>query len=206
MAAPVAGGFEVQVPEWPEPLRVVCLHAPNVEDPDLAKLLTFEAMHASLCGLADHVPVVLCGDLNTPQFEARDGTIQTFAQTPKGTLKARLCERHDNAERMILAGPPGGEMLFARCTATRRRTARGRRVKESARDSGSTTSSSLPVWLRSRARTITMPANMASRIILRCTRPLRSRQIDWLSHRRARPNPDVRPIRRPLRPLLSREA
>lgn len=103
---------EVQVPEWPEPLRVICLHAPNVEDPDQAKLLTFEVIHASLCVLPDHVPVVLCGDLNTPQSEARDGTIQTFAQTRKGTLKARLGERHDNAERMILTGPPGWRDAF----------------------------------------------------------------------------------------------
>jgi hypothetical protein len=32
------------------------------------------------------------------RYEAHDGTIQTFAQTPKGTLKAHLGDRHDKAE------------------------------------------------------------------------------------------------------------
>lgn len=111
MAAPIAGGRGPGARVARAAARRLFARA-NVEDPDQAKLLTFEAMHASLCGLADHVPVILCGDLNTPQFEARDGTIQTFAQTPKGTLKTRLGKRHDNAERMILAGPPGWRDAF----------------------------------------------------------------------------------------------
>jgi exonuclease III len=104
--------IEVELPEWSQALRVFCLHAPNVEDPNRAKVLTLEAIYASLCGLANHVPAILCGDLNTPQSEARDGTIQTFARTPKGKLKARLGARHDDAERMILSGPPGWRDAF----------------------------------------------------------------------------------------------
>jgi endonuclease/exonuclease/phosphatase family metal-dependent hydrolase len=95
-----------------KPLRVVCLHAPLSEKADLAKILTFEAVHASLAALADDVPALLCGDFNTPQYEARDGTIQTFAQTRSGKIRPLRGERHDRAERMILSGPPGWRDAF----------------------------------------------------------------------------------------------
>jgi exonuclease III len=104
--------IEVQPPRWPQPLRVVCLHAPNVGNPDRVKMETLKAMYANLCGLAAHVPVALCGDLNTPWSEAPDGTVQTFGQTPTGKLKARDGEGNDSAERMILKGPPGWSDAF----------------------------------------------------------------------------------------------
>ena len=69
-------------------------------------------MHASLAALGDSVPAVLCGDLNTPQYEARDGTVQTFAQTRSGRLRPGRGERHDRAERLILDGPPGWRDAF----------------------------------------------------------------------------------------------
>jgi endonuclease/exonuclease/phosphatase family metal-dependent hydrolase len=103
---------DVHPPGWDKPLRVVCMHAPLSQKPDLAKVRTFEAVHAWLAALPDDVPALLCGDLNTPQYEARDGTVQTFAQTRSGNLRPLRGERHDRAERMILSGPPGWRDAF----------------------------------------------------------------------------------------------
>src|SRR5206468_7336633 len=69
----------VAVPGWPAALDVVCLHAPLSQSADEAKVRTLEAVHTSLAALGPSVPAILCGDLNTPQYEARDGTVQTFA-------------------------------------------------------------------------------------------------------------------------------
>jgi endonuclease/exonuclease/phosphatase family metal-dependent hydrolase len=103
---------DVRPPGWPQPLRVVCLHAPLSGSADLAKVRTFEAVHASLLALPGDVPALLCGDLNTPQYEARDATVQTFAQTRTGRLRPERGERHDRAERMILSGRPGWRDAF----------------------------------------------------------------------------------------------
>jgi len=43
------------------------------------KIRTLEAVHASLAALGDEAAAILCGDFNTPQYEARDGVVQTFA-------------------------------------------------------------------------------------------------------------------------------
>ena len=118
-AAPIAAPWperllacDVRPPDWPDALHVVCLHSPLSQSPGQAKVLTFEAVHASLAALRDSVPAVLCGDLNTPQYEARDGTVQTFAQTRSGRLRPGRGERHDRAERLILDGPPGWRDAF----------------------------------------------------------------------------------------------
>jgi exonuclease III len=103
---------DVRPPGWPRPLRVVCLHAPLSQSADQAKVRTFETIHAGLLALPEDAPAVLCGDLNTPQYEARDATVQTFAQTRSGRLRAERGERHDRAERMILRGPPGWRDAF----------------------------------------------------------------------------------------------
>jgi exonuclease III len=71
-----------------------------------AKIRTFEAVSASLADLPDHVPAVLCGDLNAPWHEAHDGTITTFGQTPKGKVRGGTGAQEDDAERAILR-PPG---------------------------------------------------------------------------------------------------
>jgi exonuclease III len=97
---------------WPRAVRVVCLHAPLSQSADQAKVRTFEAVHARLAARDPHAPAVLCGDLNTPQYEARDGTLQTFAQTRSGRLRAERGERHDRAERLIVRGPPGWRDAF----------------------------------------------------------------------------------------------
>jgi exonuclease III len=76
------------------------------------KVRTFEALHATLAALPDRAPAVMCGDLNTPQYEDRDGTVQTFAQTRSGRLREGRGERHDRAERLMLTGPPGWRDAF----------------------------------------------------------------------------------------------
>ena len=103
---------DVQPPAWPQPLRVANLHAPLSAREDHVKLRSLEAVHAALCALDGDRPAVLCGDLNTPQYEDRDGTVQTFAQTRTGRLRPERGERHDRAERMIVTGPPGWQDAF----------------------------------------------------------------------------------------------
>ena len=103
---------DVQPPDWTRPLRIVCLHAPLSQKADQVKVRTFEALYASLATVSPDVPAILCGDLNTPQYEGRDGTIQTFAQTRSGRLREGRGERHDRAERTMLTGPPGWRDAF----------------------------------------------------------------------------------------------
>jgi endonuclease/exonuclease/phosphatase family metal-dependent hydrolase len=103
---------DTQPPGWPQPLRVVTLHAPLSQREDQVKIRTLEAVSASLAALGDQTPAILCGDLNTPQYEARDGVVQTFAQTRAGRLRPGRGERHDRAERTILTGPPGWRDAF----------------------------------------------------------------------------------------------
>ena len=102
---------ELRPPGWARALHVVCLHAPLSQRPEQAKVRTLEAVHAHLAALAD-APAMLCGDLNTPQYESREGAVQTFAQTRSGRLRPAYGERHDVAERTILAGPPGWRDAF----------------------------------------------------------------------------------------------
>jgi endonuclease/exonuclease/phosphatase family metal-dependent hydrolase len=103
---------DTQPAAWAHPLRVVTVHAPLSQREDQVKIRTLEAVHASLAALPDDVPALLCGDLNTPQYEARDGVVQTFAQTRSGRLRPGRGERHDLAERMIITGPPGWRDAF----------------------------------------------------------------------------------------------
>lgn len=98
---------DVQLRAWPTTVRVVCLHAPTRSNHGEAKIRTFEAVSASLAALDDDVPAILCGDLNAPQTEARDGTITTFGQTRKGKVRGGSGAREDRAERTILRGPTG---------------------------------------------------------------------------------------------------
>ena len=103
---------DTQPPGWPQPLRVVTLHAPLSQREGQVKIRTLEVVHASLAALDDDRPALLCGDLNTPQYEARDGVVQTFAQTRAGRLRPGRGERHDRAERAIITGPPGWRDAF----------------------------------------------------------------------------------------------
>ena len=103
---------DAQPAGWPLPLRVVTLHAPLSQREGQVKVRTLEAVHASLASLDEGNAAVLCGDFNTPQYEARDGVVQTFAQTRTGNLRPGRGERHDRAERMIITGPPGWQDAF----------------------------------------------------------------------------------------------
>ena len=103
---------DAQPAGWPQPLRVVTLHAPLSQREGQVKVRTLEAVHASLATLDEGDAAVLCGDFNTPQYEARDGVVQTFAQTRAGNLRPARGERHDRAERMIITGPPGWRDAF----------------------------------------------------------------------------------------------
>jgi exonuclease III len=50
------------------------------------------------------LPRVLVGDLNTPQYESREGEVRTFARTRTGNLRAAFDERHDLAELALVTG------------------------------------------------------------------------------------------------------
>jgi len=99
-------------PGWSRALHVVCLHAPLSGSPERVKVRTLEAVHEHLAALGEDVPALLCGDLNTPQYESREGIVQTFAQTRSGRLRPACGQRHDDAERTILTGPPGWRDAF----------------------------------------------------------------------------------------------
>ncbi len=96
---------------WPErvlccavgEIEVVNLHSPISPAPDLAKVLTHEAVAAYLAA-RDERPVVLCGDLNTPRRELADGDVLTFAHDSAGRLRAERGERWDRAERALVHG------------------------------------------------------------------------------------------------------
>jgi exonuclease III len=96
---------------WPE--RVLCcmvgdvevvnLHSPISPAPDLAKVLTHEAIAAYLAA-RDGGPRILCGDLNTPRRELADGDVLTFAHDSAGRLRPERGERWDRAERALVHG------------------------------------------------------------------------------------------------------
>jgi endonuclease/exonuclease/phosphatase family metal-dependent hydrolase len=78
------------------------LHSPISQKPDQVKVLTLEAVAARLA--ADRAPAVLVGDLNTPQYESREGEVQSFARTRKGAIRPDRGARHDRAELGIVPG------------------------------------------------------------------------------------------------------
>lgn len=84
-------------------LELVNAHSPISPSPDLAKVLTHEALHAHLAAPAQH-PRALCGDLNTPRREHPDGTVWTFARDRYGRLRADRGERWDLAESALIRG------------------------------------------------------------------------------------------------------
>jgi exonuclease III len=100
-------------PQAPRPERVLCcltgdvevvnLHSPISPAPDLAKVLTHEAIAAYLAAGAGR-PRILCGDLNTPRRELADGDVLTFAHDSAGRLRPERGERWDRAERALVYG------------------------------------------------------------------------------------------------------
>ena len=85
-------------------VEVHSLHAPLSGKPDRVKVRTLEALFAAL--VADDAPRIVCGDFNTPQYESREGDIQTFARTRSGKIRADYGERHDAAELLLVGELP----------------------------------------------------------------------------------------------------
>jgi exonuclease III len=79
------------------------LHAPISSKDGEVKVRTLEAVHAALATGSD-VPRVLVGDLNTPQYESREGEVRSFARTRSGRIRPTHGERHDRAELGLIVG------------------------------------------------------------------------------------------------------
>lgn len=77
------------------------LHAPISQKAGEVKVRTLEAVFAALAEPGERARV-LVGDLNTPQYESREGEVQTFARTRSGTLRPDRGERHDRAELLLV--------------------------------------------------------------------------------------------------------
>jgi exonuclease III len=84
-------------------LEVHTLHAPLSDKPERIKVRTLEAVYERLAPASD-VPCILLGDLNTPQYESREGEVHTFARTRSGRIRPELGERHDRAELALIVG------------------------------------------------------------------------------------------------------
>jgi exonuclease III len=85
--------------------EVHCLHAPLSSKPDRIKVRTLERIF-DLVRARDGVERIVAGDLNTPQYESREGVISTFARTRSGLLRPDRDERHDRAELALIAELP----------------------------------------------------------------------------------------------------
>lgn len=83
-------------------ITLINVHSPISESPNLAKVLTHEAIYAYL--RRQPGPAVLCGDLNTPRRENPDGSVWTFARTQHGKLRPERGERWDTAELSLITG------------------------------------------------------------------------------------------------------
>src|SRR4051794_19882856 len=85
------------------PVELHVLHAPISAKADDVKVRTLEAMYAHLAP-PSALPRVLVGDLNTPQYESREGEVRTFARTRSGAIRPDYGERHDAAELALIVG------------------------------------------------------------------------------------------------------
>ncbi len=83
-------------------LELVNFHSPISPKPNLAKVLSHEALYAHLAKPGG--PRALCGDLNTPRREHPDGRVWTFARTNRGKLRPERGERWDRAELALIKG------------------------------------------------------------------------------------------------------
>jgi exonuclease III len=90
----------VQVVRLERGVEVVNVHSPISPSPDLAKVLTHEALLAHLRDKAG--PIVVAGDLNTPRRDLPDGTVLTFAHESNGRLREERGERWAAAERALV--------------------------------------------------------------------------------------------------------
>jgi endonuclease/exonuclease/phosphatase family metal-dependent hydrolase len=79
------------------------LHSPISSKAEQVKVRTLEAVYEALAP-PGMVPQVLVGDLNTPQYESREGEVQSFARTRTGRIRPSHGERHDRAELGLVVG------------------------------------------------------------------------------------------------------
>jgi endonuclease/exonuclease/phosphatase family metal-dependent hydrolase len=79
------------------------LHAPISSKAEQVKVRTLETVRDHLAAPAG-VPRILVGDLNTPQYESREGEVRSFARTRAGRIRPTHGERHDRAELGIVVG------------------------------------------------------------------------------------------------------
>jgi exonuclease III len=109
---PLQPGPAPELP-WPERhlsavtggIEIHNLHAPLSSKEERVKVRTLEALHEAV-SRDDGVPRIVAGDLNTPQYESREGVIQTFARTRTGNIRAGFDERHDRAELLLIDDLP----------------------------------------------------------------------------------------------------
>jgi exonuclease III len=78
---------------------VLNVHSPISPSPDLAKVLTHEALYAHA---RDRRRIVLAGDLNTPRRDLPDGSVLTFAHESNGELRPERGERWHAAEAALV--------------------------------------------------------------------------------------------------------
>lgn len=112
--AGIAASGSLPTIPWPERhlavvtrdgLQVHTLHAPLSTKPGRVKVATLEALYAAVCR-DDDAPRVVTGDFNTPQYESREGEVQTFARTRSGRIREAYGEDHDRAELRLISDLP----------------------------------------------------------------------------------------------------
>jgi exonuclease III len=86
-----------------EGIELLNLHAPISTKPDQVKVRTLEAVFEHLAAASER-PRVFVGDLNTPQYESREGEVSSFARTRSGRIRPAYGERHDAAELSVVVG------------------------------------------------------------------------------------------------------
>ena len=79
------------------------LHAPISTKAEQVKVRTLEAVFEHLAAPSE-LPRVFVGDLNTPQYESREGEVSSFARTRSGRIRPLYGERHDAAELSVVVG------------------------------------------------------------------------------------------------------
>jgi exonuclease III len=87
-----------------QPIELHDLHAPISSKAEQVKVRTLETVYETLAAAPRDVPRILVGDLNTPQYESREGEVQTFARTRTGRIRPDYGERHDAAELALVVG------------------------------------------------------------------------------------------------------
>lgn len=84
-------------------IEVVNVHSPISPKPNLVKPRTHRAVYEHLARVKRR-PRILCGDLNTPRREHRDGTVWTFARDRYGRLRHDRGDTWDEAELLLIKG------------------------------------------------------------------------------------------------------